>query len=366
MARYDTDVSNNQKKAITPAGKRVDLKMLAEYLDLSPATISLVLNQSPLAQSIPAVTRQRVFAAAKKLNYRANPLARSLRMQRTQTIGIIAPEHSEGYFTALMAAIESHLIQAGYLYFTVSHLGKRDLLDEYSRLLMSRQVDGVLLINTHLPEELNIPTVAISSHLPYPSVVNLVLDHDAGAEMTLRHLHELGHKHIAFMRGQPASLDAEPRWNALLKAAQGMGIKVDPKLMLRVDHNSWSPDIGYPIVLDLLQRKTNCSAIVCFNDLAAIGAVRAIADCQLKCPDNISVIGFDDISSAEYCIPRLTTIRQPLQQMGESAAQTLIDRIERADSAAGGTIGFQPELVVRESTGPAPIRSSVSRVAAPK
>lgn len=330
-------------------GKRVSLKTLAEYLDLSPATISLVLNNSPVANSIPPATRARVVAAAKKFQYRPNPMARSLRMSRTHTVGIIAPEHSEGYFTKLMAAIESYLIQAGYLYFTVSHLGQRDLLDEYPRLLVDRQVDGVLLINTQLPEPLSVPTVAISSHSKHKSVIDVSLDHEAAAHITLRHLYEMGHRRIAYMKGQSNSLDAEPRWSATMEAARQLGLTVDPKLNIALEHNSWSPDLGYPVTLDLLRRTQDFTAIVCFNDQAAIGAIRAIADCGLRCPVDLSIVGFDDISSAGYSIPRLTTVRQPLEQMGQAAARTLIEAIE-GQQPASRELCFAPELILREST----------------
>jgi DNA-binding LacI/PurR family transcriptional regulator len=331
-------------------GKRVNLKTLAEYLDLSPATISLVLNQSPVAKSIPLVTRQRVIAAAKKFNYRPNQLARSLRMSRTHTVGIIAPEHSDGYFTSVMMGVETFLIQAGYLYFTVSHFGKKDLLEEYPRLLLNRHVDGLLLINTRLEEELGIPTVAISGHSQIPSVTNILIDHDYAAMATLKHLRDLGHRRIAFMKGQPNALDAEPRWNSLMAGAQAAGFSIDPQLCLALEMNSWSPDLGYPVVMDLLRRTRNFTALVCFNDLAAIGAIRAVADCNLSCPSDLSIVGFDDIGSAGYCIPRLTTVRQPLEQMGATAAGKLIERIEAAQPGSPQTIYFAPELIVREST----------------
>lgn len=346
---------SNKKPADVPApapaqvAKRVSLKTLAEYLDLSPATISLVLNNSPVANSIPPTTRQRVVAAAKKFNYRPNPLARSLRMNRTHTVGIIAPEHSEGYFTGLMMAIETYLIQAGYLYFTVSHLGQRDLLEEYPRLLVNRQVDGVLLINTQLPEALPIPTVAISSHSTHSNVIDVSLDHEVAATLTLRHLYDLGHRRIAFMHGQTNSLDSQPRWDATMRAAKALGLVVDPKLCISLEHNSWSPDLGYQPVLELLRHTQDFTALVCFNDQAAIGAIRAVADCGLRCPVDLSIVGFDDISGAGFSIPRLTTVRQPLQQMGETAARTLIAAIE-GTAPAERELCFAPELIHREST----------------
>ncbi|MFC6645290.1 LacI family DNA-binding transcriptional regulator [Granulicella cerasi] len=329
-------------------GKRVSLKVLGEYLGLSPATISLVLNNSPVAQSIPPATRQRVLAAAEKFNYRPNPLARSLRMNRTHTVGIIAPEHSEGYFTGLMMAIESYLIQAGYLYFTVSHLGRKELLSEYTRMLVNRQVDGVLLINTRLPEALPIPTVAISSHSLHKNVIDVLLDHDAAAQETMQHLYDLGHRRIAFMRGQPEALDSQYRWEATLRAAKALGLTVDESLCIAIAHNSWSPDLGYEPVLNLLDRTRDFTALVCFNDLAAIGAFRAVADRGLSCPQDLSIIGFDDIAAAGYSIPRLSTVRQPLQQMGEAAARVLIEAIESKPHEQ--ELCFAPELIERDST----------------
>ena len=148
----------------TEGAKPVNLKVLAEYLSLSPATISLVMNNAPGAKSIAPATRERVLAAAKKLDYRPNPIARSLRTRQTFTVGVIVPEFSEGYFTMLMNGIEENLLQAGYLHFVVSHQGRADLIEEYPSLLRQRSVDGFLLVNTELNEELSAPVVSISGH----------------------------------------------------------------------------------------------------------------------------------------------------------------------------------------------------------
>lgn len=338
------------KPALDGRTKPVSLKTLGEYLDLSPATISLVLNRSPVAKSIPLATRQRVLAAAKKFDYRPNFNARSLRTSRSFTVGIIAPEHSEGYFTGIMSGLESALVQAGYLYLTVSHRGRKDLIQEYPRLLMNRSVDGLILVNTELEEEVPLPTVSISAHSSSKYATNILLDHERAAMFTLKHLYELGHRKIVLMKGQPNSKDSEPRWQHLLKAARELGIKVDPKHQVFLEQNSWSPELGYPVTADLLRRTRDFTAIVCFNDLAAIGAVRSMADCNLRCPEDISVVGFDDISSAAYSLPRLTTVRQPLVEMGEAAAKILIERIVDQKLGAGEDRFFLPELVVREST----------------
>jgi DNA-binding LacI/PurR family transcriptional regulator len=338
------------KRPIANTGKPATLKMLADYLDLSPATVSIVLNDSPVAESIPVQTKQRVHAAAKKFNYRPNLHARMLRSGLTNTIGVIVPELSEGYVTGVMLGVEQYLLQEGFLSFTVSHLGQPDLREEYQELLMRRRVDGLLLVNTELSVNMPLPVVGISIHSKAPGVTNVMLDHNLAARMALQHLYDLGHRNIAFMKGQRYSLDSEARWQAIVVIAQEIGIVVRSELCIFLEKNIWSPELGYPPVRDLLSRTRNFTAIFCFNDTSAIGAVRAIEDAGLNCPSDISVIGFDDIIVAEYFNPRLTTVRQPLHKMGWTAAQLLIQRIQSPDEPSPEDVWFEPELIVREST----------------
>jgi len=330
--------------------KPVNLKSLDEHLSLSPATVSLVMNNAPGASAISAATRQRVLEAAKRLDYRPNPIARSLRTRQTFTIGIIVPEFSEGYFTTLMNGIEDALLQSGYLHYVVTHQGKPDLIDEYPRLLTKRSVDGFLLVNTSLNEPVRVPVVSISGHNKLKGNTNIMLDHDRAALLALKHLYDLGHRRIAFMKGQRQVSDSDFRWDSIMTIAKRVGLTIYPELCVYLEANSWSPELGYPIIRDLLARTRNFTAIFCFNDIAAIGAIRAIADANLRCPEDISVIGFDDISSAAYQTPRLTTVRQPLRRMGEAAVQTLLKRIEAPANPYPEVILFEPELMVREST----------------
>jgi LacI family transcriptional regulator len=338
------------KKNLPDPDRPATLKILAEYLALSPATVSIVLNNSPVATSIPAATKQRVHAAAKKFDYRPNLHARMLRSRLTHTIGIIAPELSEGYFTGVMLGVEQYLLQEGFLYFTVSHLGQPDLKDEYQELLMRRRVDGFLLVNTQLSLKVPVPVVGISSHSATPGVTNVMLDHNAAARMALRHLYDLGHRRIAFMKGQRYSQDTESRWQSIVAIAHEIGIIVHPELCIFLEENVWSPKLGYPPVRDLLSRTRDFTALFCFNDTSAIGAIRAIQDAGLTCPHDISVIGFDDIIVAEYFNPRLTTVRQPLYKMGSAAAELLVKRILSPDEPYPHDVCFEPELIVREST----------------
>jgi LacI family transcriptional regulator len=332
--------------------KPVSLKILADYLGLCPATVSVVLNNVP-GRSIPAETRERVRAAARKFNYQPSLLARSLRKQRTFTVGVLVPELSDGYHTMVMSGIGDHLMREGYFYFSAHHRHKPDMIEEYPRLLMGRGVEGMIAIDTALVHELPIPVVAVAGHRKIPGVTNIVLDHKRAAELSLRHLHQLGHRQIAFMRGQPFSADSDDRWRSILAVAKELGLEVRAELTIKLERDLTSPELGYPVVQELLQKGRRFTALVSFNDIAAIGAIRALRDANLRVPEDVSVIGFDDIQVAAYHNPRLTTIRQPLHHMGETAARILLQRMQGFKDYPE-EFAVPPELIIRETTAPPP------------
>jgi len=349
-------------KSTTPVG-HVNLRMLAEHLELSQTTVSLVLNNSPSAKSIPPETRQRVMDAAQRFNYRPNYFARSLRQSRSMSVGVLAPDLSEGYFTRVMSGVVEQLTAAHYFYFTACHDWKKELIEQYPRMLVERAVDGFLLLNTPAEEiEVPVPVVAISAHSPADNVTNIVLDHHAAVGQALKLLYDLGHRKIAFMRGPKAIPDSDYRWKSIEEIAGEMGLKIDPLNVIRIDTAGWSmkagihpmaPEIGYKPIQALLEKSRDFTAIFCFNDIAAIGAIRALKDVGLSVPGDVSVVGFDDIQSAAYSTPSLTTVRQPLMEMGRRGAEVLLDRIANRDKQYPGEIIMAPELIVRESTGPA-------------
>ena len=344
-----------KEKSSPPPGARVSLKMLAEYLDLSPATVSFVLNNAP-NRSIPEPTRERVRAAARKFGYRPNLIARSLRGTNSWTVGILIPVLGEGYHSQVLSGAADVLMREGYFFFTAHHRHRADLIAEYPRLLHSRGVDGILAIDTHLNEPPPAPTVAVASHAPLPGVTNIVLDSTRAAELSLGHLFRLGHRKIAFMRGQEFSSDSNTRWRATLQVARTLGLRVSPDLTMHLEKDMQSPELGYPGTQQLLMRRRDFTAIVCFNDISAIGCIRALHDGGLRVPHDVSVMGFDDIQSANYYVPSITTIRQPLQVMGELAATTLLKKLARERQPE--TLRVEPELIVRESTGPVPASAS--------
>jgi LacI family transcriptional regulator len=220
-------------------------------------------------------------------------------------------------------------------------------------LLSERGVEGIITVDTTVQEAPTLPTVAIAGHKKVKGVTNIVLDHHQAAVLALNHLKDLHHEHIAFMKGNPISSDAKDRWDAICEVAGQIGIKIDPDLTVQIDTDDPTPMLGYPFAKQLLSKGKPFTAIFAYNDISAIGAIRAIQECGLRVPQDISVLGFDDIPGAAFHTPSLTTVRQPLNRMGEVAAQTLLERIE-GNKEYPGEIAIEPELAVRESTAQAP------------
>lgn len=328
---------------------RVTLKAVAKHVGLTPGTVSAVLNSSAASKSIPEKTRQRILQAAKELNYRPNFFARSLRVQRTYTIGVILEEIGDGYGSLVVSGIEQYLRAKNYFFLTVAHRHDNKLLQTYSHLLSSRGVEGFITVDTSISEVPSLPTVAVSGHKQLENVTNIILDHRRAAELALRHLLELGHTDIAFLKGQPESSDSEARWEAICEVSKELRIKISPELVVQLEGLDSTPELGYPFGKQLLERKKPFTALFGYNDISAIGAMRAFQDAGFRVPEDISVVGFDDIASATFCIPSLTTVRQPLVKMGQIAAKTLLDRVEGTAEYLA-EIAVEPELVVRNST----------------
>jgi DNA-binding LacI/PurR family transcriptional regulator len=328
------------------------LKAVAQHLGLTPGTVSAVLNDSPSARSIPQETKNRIHAAAKELNYRPNFFARTLRNKRTYTIGVIAEEIGDSYSSPIISGIEQYLRKREYFFLTVVHRHDPGLLSRYSQLLSERGVEGIITVDTTVQEAPMLPTVAIAGHRKWKGVTNIVLDHEHAAVLALNHFKDLKHERVAFMRGNPLSADSKDRWDAICRVAAQIGMKMDPDLIVQIDTDDPTPMLGYPFAKQLLARNKPFTALFAYNDISAIGAIRAFQEHGLRVPQDISVMGFDDIPGAMFQTPSLTTVRQPLNRMGEVAAQTLLERIE--GSVEDSDIAIEPELVVRESTATAP------------
>jgi DNA-binding LacI/PurR family transcriptional regulator len=348
-----------QKRDASKKRRPVTLEMVAQRVGLTKGTCSAVLNQSAASRSVPAHTQEKIFAAARDLHYRPSFHARNLGTKRTYMIGVVTQEIGDFYSSPIINGIERYLRQKGYFFLTVSHRHDPKLLDNYSHLLLDRGVEGFITIDTSMNCPLPLPTVAVPGHRRLKDVTNVVLNHRKGAWLALSHLLELGHKEIAFMKGAHISPDSEDRWKGICEVAAELGIRMPASLVVQLESADSTPQLGYPFAKKLLARERPFTALFAYNDISAIGSIHAFQEAGLRVPEDVSVVGFDDIRIAVHNNPTLTTVRQPLEKMGEIAARTLLKRIEdHADWVP--KIVIEPELVVRNSTGPAPTERTVA------
>ncbi len=339
----------------SPPKSGVNLRQLADYLGLSETTVSRVVNQSPGAARISQKTHDRVMEAAARLSYRPSELARGLRSKRSMIVSVIVPEISDGYSTSVLSGIQDALLDAGYFYFVVSHRHRPELLRDYPALLISRGVEGIIAVDTPIEDDVSIPIVSVSGHHRHTSGVNIELDHLLAARYSLEHLKRLGHTRIAFIKGHAFSSDTQLRWRAIVNMAAELGIEIRAQLTVQLEGDGLGFEGGRAAAVSLLQKGEPFTAIFAFNDLSAIGALMALREAGIDVPSQMSVIGFDDIPIAAIYNPALTTIRQPLQEMGRAAVVELLKmlRSEPAGKTAQ-SVYVLPTLIERQSTAAAP------------
>lgn len=333
-------------KAARPSSKRkrqllrpVTLQMVAERVGLTKGTCSAILNDSLASRSIPQHTKDRVLLAARELKYRPSFFARNLASKRTYMVGVVTQEIGDFYSSPVISGVEEYLRARNFFFLTVAYRHEAKLLEHYEEILLRRGVEGFIVIDTFLHHPLTLPTVAVAGHAPMKGVTNVVLDHRRAAWLALTHLLDLGHRDIAFMKGSTLSSDTEVRWKAICDVAGELGITIRPELVVQLEGDDPTPQIGYPFAKQLLARRVSFTALFAYNDISAIGSIRAFQEAGLRVPEDISVVGFDDIQIAVHYIPSLTTVRQPLRKMGELAAEMLLNRIE-------GLGDFEPEVAV--------------------
>jgi LacI family transcriptional regulator len=325
---------------------------LAAYLGLSRSTVSLVLNNSPVAQGLTPATRERVLKAAADLHYKANYFARMLNNKRSHMVGILSPDLGEGYDAEILNGIERLLIERDYLYFVSSHHWNQDLIRQRLEVFAERGAEGVILINTPAVTATDLPLLSIGSlEYDFP-LTRITLDNAHGIRLALEHLHGLGHRRIAFLKGHTQSSDAASRWAACVEAAQSLGLRIYKENVIqlkRIDNGLNPIREGYIAGKRLLKNTQSFTALLAFNDLSAIGAIHAFRDAGKQIPQEISVVGFDDIQAATIVQPTLTTVRQPLIRMGMLAAAEILASIEDPHLEPRH-ISIKPELVIRQST----------------
>lgn len=343
----------------------ITMRDVAKASGFSPATVSIVLNNAPLARYIASATRKKIEETAKRLGYRPNVMARFLRSKRSQSIGVMLFDVTDPFCTPILRGIENALYPLNYLPIFADAHNTHDRFERYLEMLLERHVDGLivvanwLFVDIHVLADLNkaeIPTVTIGWEIPGERVSFAMVDNEAGGRLALEHLHQLGHRKIAYLRGPKRLIDSGPRWRGIQKFAQSAKLEIDPSLVLQLpevfDANA-SFEQGYRLTEELLLKKKKFTAVLAFDDLTALGAIRALAKAGLRVPEDCSVIGFDDVAISGLSAPSLTTVRQPLEVMGGTAVSMVMDAIKAVQENREWNAVSQklhPELVIREST----------------
>jgi len=326
---------------------------VARLAGVSTATVSRALNGSgQIAQS----TRLSIEAAVARLGYTPNPIARSLVTRSTQTIALLLPDIGNPFYAALVRGIQEHALLHDHTMLLCTTEGDPEQEERYLSLLHGKQVDGALVDGLVLPPERvaqfvrdGLPIVCLDRDVGAGAVPLVQVDNRLGARLATEHLLALDHRRIAHISGAELAIAAE-REAGWLEAHTSRSVRPSPRLLAR---GGFSEAGGFAAAQQLLAAGGEPTAIFAANDLSALGAISAIVQSGLRVPEDISVVGFDDLALAAYATPPLTTIRQPAAEIGRRATQILLELVAGREAPAVRTL-LQPELVVRSSTAVAP------------
>jgi len=336
-----------------------NLRAISKKANVSIATASRVLSGAKTVVKISEKTRKKVMEAAKELDYIPNVFAKSLRLRKSFTIGLVVSNIEDYFFGPIIRGVERNLKYKGY------HLILADAEDDIEKEtfcvhdLYGRMVDGILIAGIpagyekeKLPtnERKKVPLICIArqidSHLP-----SVAIDNELGGFLATEHLIMLGHRRIGFLSGPPMLPDCQSRLAGYKSAFKKYGLKLDKNLIM-VKNTSPLPETGYKAMIEgFLNKSIKMTACFAYNDFMAMGAMKALLQKGRKIPENFSIVGFDDILPAAYSTPPLTTVRQPLEEIGRRATSMLLNIISKPDSDyVGEKLVLQPKLIVRGST----------------
>lgn len=343
----------------------ITIREVAGESGFSVTTVSMVLNNGAGVSRIPERTRERIWKVARRLGYRPNLYARSLRSNRSQTLGVMVFDLTDPYCTQILRGIQNHIRPTGLFPIVTDLQDDRSQFQTCLDMLLGRRVEGIISIANPLYldskllsefSERNIPAVVIGRELSNVPVSSVVVDNVAGARLAIQHLYDLGHSTMAFIKGPDILVDSIQRWQGLASFAEQVGLEINPDLVVQIKGRNSTFREAYELTEDLLRRRTRFTAMVTFDDLSACAAIRALTKAGRRVPENCSVVGFDDIPSAAFYNPPLTTIHQQLEMQGSLGAE-MVEHLMRAAAEnlalAPKHLKVIPKLVVRDSTCPA-------------
>jgi len=346
-------------------GTVITIRDVARESGYSASTVSIVLNSAPLSRYIPSETKARIETVAKHLGYRPNPLARSLRSQRSNIVGVMVFDITDPFCTPILRGLENSLYQANYLSLLADAHNEPHRFERYLEMLLDRRVEGLIIIANWLVTDIKlladlterqVPTVVAGREVEIAMASTVSVDNEGGAAAALEHLYRLGHREIAFLRGPKTLSSSGQRWKGIKNFAQTVGLSLDAKriaeLPQSLDANS-SFEAGAQLTAEILRRGKPFTALLAYDDVTALGALRALNNKGLRVPEDCSVIGFDDVAQASLSVPSLTTVRQPMEAMGAMSVGILLDAINAVAQKRDIPVvrrKIAAELVVREST----------------
>lgn len=331
---------------------RIDIRSVAAKARVSIATVSRTINH---VASVDPVLATRVWKAVSELNYLPNTQARALVSGKSRLLGLIVSEITNPFFPELIQQFEQIAVGHRYEILIGSTSDAPHQMERCARRMLERKVDGVAVM-TFGNEQFflerfdaeQIPTIIIDSLPSRPSTGALDVDYRAGIYEGVQHLAVLGHRAIGFISGPLHMRSSQARKKAFLQCLRSAGLSANPSWVIEGDHTL---DGGRDAMQKLLQLKSRPTAVMCSNDMTAIGVQHALFEANLKVPDDFSLIGFDDIHLAEYTIPPLTTIRLPCEDLAQKAIEILLANLHPGEDRAAVENGIVTRLVVRETTG---------------
>ena len=326
------------------------IREVAKKAGVSSATVSHVANNT---RFVSEDVRERVKTAMRELNYRPNALARSLRRGETHTLGLILPDSSNPFFAEVGHAIESEAFALGYSVILCNTDNDENKERIYTEVLENKQLDGIIFVGAGENRESisqivknGLPLVVVDREMGNLELDTVTTENYQGGLLATQHLISLGHKVIGCITGPSNITPSADRVTGYRAALQQAGIPIEESLIARGDFHASS---GYSAALQLLAHNPRPTAIFVCNDIMAIGALRAAAQLSLSVPENIAIVGFDDIELASYTTPALTTIAQPKQEIGQLAVKLIFERMGNP-SLQPRRIILSTQLVIRESS----------------
>lgn len=333
------------------ANGKATLHDVAKQAGVSAMTVSRVVNEQP---GVKPATRDHVEHVLKQLGYRPNIVARGLKAAQTNTLGLLVPDVTNPYFPALVRGAEDVAFEAGYT--LVLHNVIEDREREAAALTMfeERRVDGVIVFSPRLPErrlhdhlERQTASVVVNRRAPAAIAGSVRVDHEVGARQAVRHLLDLGHRNFGVLAGPQDSTAGQERLLGIQEELKGASIALPTEKIL---HCPPTLKGGAEAAHALLTQDRRPDAVLCFNDLVAAGTMETARNLGVAVPQDLSVVGYDDIAYASMFTPALTTLRVPTYELGAHAMRMLLGRMNGEPRSIG--IVVQPELIVRHSTAP--------------